>query len=200
VAARCGTGGVCIPKLITMKEDFNSGLSASVWSYVDSFCAVRNGQLQCSSTANTTKYAFITGSGRYDLTDSEIRVELVDAGNQSLASFEAEVVSVCNFPSGSRCLTLLVSNGNATLQLKNGSNYTSLDSVPLSAWRILKLQEQGGTLFFEASTDGGSWAQLGSGPTPFISDFLDVNVTMGCGTFNPESVSSTCSYDNVNTP
>ncbi len=201
VAWRCGSNFTCIPKVSTLKEDFNSGLDASVWDFIHPAMRQSNGQLLAPSLAGSTVYPNIFTSRRFDLTDSEVKVELVDAGNQALATFEAYLVAVCSVPNNDRCLSLLANEGDIFIELKDFNNYSApFGSVRVGTWRHYRMRERAGTLYFEGSLDAGAWTVLTMGATPFISDFREANVWMGAGAYGPEDAGTTATYDNLNVP
>lgn len=200
VAARCASDGVCLPKVETLKDDFNAGLDAGTWSFGDPNCRVIDGRLHASSVAGSGAYPVISSVRRYDFTDSSVSVELVDAGDQSLPTFEAYLGSVCD-PASNRCLSLLANSGSLVVELKDGSNFsTALGPVALGTWRFYRMREAGGTLVLEGSVDGGSHTQLGTTSTPFITDFRDVYLRMGAGAYGAEATATTAVYDHLNLP
>lgn len=201
VGARCGAGGACLAKTSTLKEDFNSGgFDASVWGSISANCTVINQQLHVVTTPATTNYYGIDSKRRFDFLDSELRFELVDAGDQSLNSMQA-FTSVCNYPNGNRCLTFIVSGGNAFIQLSDNGSYPLVAGYyPISARRTYRMRETAGTTYIENLSDAGTWQQLGSAATPLRFEFNDVFVTMGSGTYQPEATASTVVWDNLNTP
>jgi len=201
VAARCAGDGVCIPKLHTFKESFSASFDPAVWSVGHPNCQVVGGRYHVSSVGGSSAYPAIATQRRYDFTDSWVSAELVDAGDQTQPTFEAYLASVCDYASSNRCLALLANEGEMFIELKDGNNYSSIaGTVPIAAWRFYRMREQGGTLYFEGSLDGGSYTQLGSVPTPFIGDFRDVYLWSGAGAYGPEPTGTTAVYDNINLP
>ncbi|MDP1821671.1 MAG: hypothetical protein Q8L48_00430 [Archangium sp.] len=201
VNSRCGAGGVCIQKLAQLKDDFNSGgFDASVWDQVDLSCAVVNQRFQVRTTPASTFYPTIHARQRYDLLDSELRVDLINPGDQTLPSMQA-FAGGCDYATGTRCLQIIVSSGYLIIQLADNATYTTiLGDVPLAGRQSLRMREQTGRLFLEAKDDAGTWAEIESMPTPFRSDFMDMSIDIGAGTYMPEPAASTVIWDNVNLP
>ena len=201
VAARCGTGGVCIPKVSTLKEDFNSGgFDASVWVAVSANCSVVNQQFQVVTQAGPANYFQIVAARRYDLLNSDLRIELADPGNQSLATMEA-LANVCDYTNSNRCISLLANSNEVIIELNNMGAYSNLTGpFPMANLRRYRMREQSGTLFLDVQNDAGTYVTLGSGPTPFGSLLNDTTVSIGAGTYNAEAATSTVIWDNVNTP
>ncbi len=200
VAARCAVDGVCLPKLHTFREPFDS-LDASVWSVADPLVRVQNGQLLASSIANSGNYPAMSTVKRYDFTESSVSIELIDAGDQSLPTFEAYAASVCSVTAMNRCVALLANSGSIAIEQREGSTFSSpAGSATLGTWRFYRMRESAGRIYLEGSTDGGGYTVLGSMMTPFIDDYRDVIVWIGAGAYGPETVSSTAVYDNLNLP
>ena len=201
VEARCGAGAACIQKLALLKEDFNSAaFDASTWFATDPDCSVVNQQFQVNTTPGTTNYSQIASRRRYDLLDSELKLELISAGNQSLSTMQA-LAGGCDFATDTRCAYMVVSGGAVSIQLADNGVYT----VPggyflLAAFRSLRMREDGGTLFLEGRNVDAGWQTLGSSATPFGSQLNDLNITVGAGTYAAEASQTTVIWDNINTP
>lgn len=198
--ARCGSGGVCIPKIATLKEDFDGGLDPLVWTMSDSQSSVVNGQLRITTLPNSPGSAVFTRN-RFDLLDSEVRIELINAGNQNLNPFYTGT-SVCGFPSFNRCLNILINRNQVTLELgDNGtSTYPWGMMHPLGSKRFFRVRESAGTTFFEAADASGAFTVLGQAATPFRLEWLDVDYEIGAGAFQSTTSTSTAIWDNVNLP
>ncbi len=202
VAARCG-GDVCIPKVSALKENFNSGgFDASVWGFVDSTCSVSNGRLQASTVADSGFYGGIFSARRYDLTDSDLRVELASAGNQNLGSMQA-FAQVCHFPGDDPCLSILAQGGTVYVQYgvnAIGSYTAIIGPFPFSNLRHFRMRESASTLYLDLQDDAGTYVNLGSAMTPARTSMQDVTAGFGAGTYQPEATSTTIRWDNINLP
>ncbi len=199
-AARCAADNLCIQKIGTIAEDFSTGFDASVWNPPPAVCTVVNQRYNVSTTAGTTSFPMLRSKRRYDLTDSEVRFELVNAGNQSLATMQA-VAQVCTYPMGNRCLSFIANNNYGFIQLANNNNYTNLvNGSNFVAPARFRIREQAGTLTLARMNDAGTYVQLGSAPTPFANEFTDVALSIGAGTYDIEDAGSTVIWDNINTP
>ncbi len=149
---------------------------------------------------NLNNYRTIHARKRYDFLDSELKIELVDMGNQSLLSMQALGI-VCGFVDQTRCLPLIVGRGEVFIQLSDNATYTGIIGYfPMGGPRSVRMRELSGNLFLDAQTDAGLWQLLGSVPTPYRGVSNDVTVDIGAGTYNPEPSSSTVIWDNVNLP
>jgi hypothetical protein len=201
VGARCGAGAVCIEKLAQLKDDFNSGgFDASIWGSTGPNCSVLNQQFHGTTGPGSINFARIYSRRRYDLIDSELRLELVNAGNQSLATLQA-IAGGCDFATSKRCLNLTVGNGQVYVEMSDNGTYSApLGYFPLGALRMLRLREQAGTLYLEGRNVDAGFLQLGSIPTPLADSWRDMSIGIGAGTYGVEATSSTVVWDNVNTP
>ena len=201
IGARCGAGGVCIEKLVQLKDDFNSGgFDASTWVLPGPNCSVRNQQFHATTGTGGINFARVYSRRRSDLIDSELRLELISAGDQSLATLQA-LAGGCDFATGARCLYLTVGGGQVNLQMGDGTTYTApLGYFALGTFRVLRMREQAGTLYLEARNADAGFQQLGSMPTPLAAAWSDMSIGLGAGTFGSEPTPSTVIWDNLNTP
>ena len=201
VGARCGAGAVCIEKLVQLKDDFNSGdFDAFNWVPTAPNCSVVDQRFHAITAPGAINFARIYSRRRYDLIESELQLELVSAGDQSLATMQA-VAGGCDFSTGTRCLYLNVGSGQVHLQLLNAGTYSApLGYFPLGTLRVFRMRERAGTLFVEARNDDAGFRQLGSIPTPFAASWTDMSIGIGAGTYAAEPASSTVIWDNINTP
>lgn len=100
-----------------------------------------------------------------------------------------------------RCLHLIVGADTVFIQLADNLNYSRLiGSYPLAGRQSLRMREAANKLYLEAKNDAGVWFELGSAPTPFSADFMDMSIAIGAGTCNPQPTASTVIWDNLNTP
>jgi hypothetical protein len=200
VNSRCAID-TCIPKISELKEDFNSGgFDASVWGAVAPNCSVVNNQFQTTTRINNSTYDLITSARRFDLLNSELRIQLVNAGSQPLATLEA-YASICDVAAGNRCVAILGSNNQIQIELNNSGSFSALvGPFPMTNLRNYRMREAGGTMFLEVQNDAGTYIQLGAAATPFPALLQDVRASFGAGTYNMESVTSTVVWDNINVP
>ncbi len=199
-AARCGSGNLCIQKISTLAEDFSTGFDAGLWNTPPNTCTVVNQQYEVVTTPGTTQFPMLRSKRRYDLTDSELRFELVNAGNQSLNTMQA-VAQLCTFPAGNRCFSFIANGNYSFIQFANNSTYSNLvNGSSFTAPARFRMREQAGTLTLARMNDAGVYVQLGSAVTPFGNEFTDVVLTIGAGTYQIEDAGSTVVWDNLNTP
>jgi hypothetical protein len=199
--ARCAGGLACIPKLAVLQEDFNAGFNPDLWASEDATCSVVNGQYDVTTVPNSTTYPAIFSRYRYDLTDSEVRIELVSAGNQSLA-LDAQA-SICDYPSENQCLNIIAEGNQIGLELGNNGMFTYPWGVhPLDGRHKLRIREGAGIVYFEAMNSAGAYEVLGQAMTNGVPRqlWMDVTFDVGAGTYMPESQATTVIWDNVNTP
>ena len=192
---------MCIQKVVQLKDDFNAPtFDTTLWDQISPECRVVNQQYQVSTMANSTNYPSIHSRRRYDLTDSELRLDLVDPGNQTLPTLQA-YAGGCAFPALTRCVQFLVSENKVYVQLNdNGAYSTLIGDFPLLMRRSLRLRESGGTLHLESLGNGGLWTPLGSAPMPYRTDFMDMRIDIGAGAYVAQPSGSTIIWDNLNSP
>jgi hypothetical protein len=83
---------------------------------------------------------------------------------------------------------------------KVGGTRTTVAAVPYdaAAHRWLRLREQAGTLFYEASPDATAWAPLCAIAVPFALNAIQIDIAGGA--WNPVASPGVIVLDNVNTP
>jgi hypothetical protein len=156
-----------------------------------------NQRLEIRPTSNVAQsYGRYASATTYDLTNSEASVELVHrtrTGGQYLAAYvgNRDTGDIVGISAGFRYL-------QPTRQV--AGVYTSLAVVPFDAkaHRWLRLRENVGTLYYEASADGCTWSEIARTPTPF--NLTAVILEIGAGAFAPTSSPGLAVFDNFNVP
>jgi hypothetical protein len=154
-----------------------------------------NNQLQISTTAGASQYNQLQSLTTYDLTDSYAFVEVIDVGNQNLASFEVILNVKLNdnyklyFTANSFQFTArkIIAGVNSAIASIGYNN---------SAMRFWRIRETSGTVYFEYSDTGATWTTLTSLATPFA--MTAVYAEMQVGNYSVEATSSTGTFDNFN--
>lgn len=179
----------------TLKDNFDSqGLSSAKWPSTFGTIAV-DGVLTFRLPASTTGYHGFD-SGVYDLTGSYAAIELVNAGNQALASLEVYPLQI--FKDSNNTMSVLVS-GNVILLRKKVAGVTStVGSATYSAkaHRWVRVRESGGTTFCDTSPDGITWNNLTSLANPWA--VTAVQMEIAAGTWGSEASGSLAVLDNFN--
>lgn len=99
--------------------------------------------------------AVLESVSSYDLTGSGLSAKLVDAGNQSLASFN---VTPCRVHDSSWAWDYywIVQGGNIATSNTYSTSYVA------ATFSYLRIRESGGTIYYDSSTDGITWTNRDS--------------------------------------
>ncbi|HEX6039370.1 hypothetical protein [Longimicrobium sp.] len=141
-------------------------------------------------------YGGYVSARRYDLTGSEVRVELQQVLNPAAGARTYLAVKLNN----QNGLSLVVENG-ALLAVQLVANVTTvLASVTYcpTLHRWLRLRESTGVAYWEASPDGKTWTVLAARPSPLRLD--DVLIEIGAGTDVAAASPGQAVFDRVNLP
>ena len=158
-----------------------------------------NGRLEIRPPGNQTGssyHQYVSGE-TWDLTDSEVRVELVrplvrSANAQTYLKVADDTPNVNNQLS----FTVYRAKLQAGVTLNNVSTLVADRPYDPALHRWLRLREQAGTVFWEVSADGAEWTVLGSrSPHPF--DLTSIKVVVGAGTNAALPAPGTAIFDNV---
>ncbi|WP_420125234.1 hypothetical protein [Longimicrobium sp.] len=147
-----------------------------------------------SEVANT--FGGYTSADRYDLTDSEIRVELV---RPPRAARELAVYLTITLDAA-HAASILVSDGVLYCSQRVAGIITDVETVPYdpAAHRWLRFRERASRLFYETSPDRSRWVQNAVVPVPF--DVSSVLVDLTAGTAAATASPGVAVFDNVNAP
>lgn len=185
-----------VAKTESLTEDFSLPLDPKFWlDWSGGKAVVSGGQLSIS-TATTSGYFGIESIYRYDLTGSFLQCEIVDAGNQSLVSYEPTVELSID---ADNKIYFVINQGTIVAGKAVGGVSSILEQITYNSttMRWVKLREASGTVYWEYSSDGGTWSELYSETAPI--DITKLKVDIFVGTFNNEGVVTTAIFDNVNT-
>lgn len=187
-------------KTSTFQDSFDtSGISGN-WSTSLSADATQvtnpGGCIEISHTA-TIQYNALDTASTYDLTNDSMYIQLVNAGNQTIASHEAIFQVYLN---STNHAWFTASNGNlAAFTLISGTQTQIGSSVTYSNFshRWLRLRESGGTLYWDVSFNGSNWTNLWSAADPFTLTAINPTIQSGC--YNNEASGSFAIFDDFNT-
>jgi hypothetical protein len=177
-------------------ESFNSETFGGRWiNWGGAQCVATDGKLKIDTTTSANYYG-IDSQERLDLTGSELVIEVLDVGNQSLASLEVNPIDL--LLDTDNHLLWLITNGDLGAYKKVAGTLSLVASVTYNATdhRWLRIRESGGTIYWDASPDRSTWTQIGSLATPFaITSLL---LTISIGTWQAEASASSMTCDNLN--
>lgn len=182
---------------IAGKENFQSGtISLSKWNnWGGAQCVAKSDRLEIS-TLLTAVYYGMDSKDSFDLTGSNVSVEVVNVGNQALVSLEVTPIQLQ--VDASNIIFFLIS-GNILYAFKKVAGVqTSVASVAYNSTtqRYLRIRESGGTIYWDYSADRGSWTNLTTLANPFAVTVL--TFTFSAGTYAAEATATTIIYDNLN--
>jgi hypothetical protein len=176
-------------KAHTLTDDFDDGVLATAWSgsYTGSGCAraETGGRALLTVNAGSTSWCGYGTTNGYDLTGDAVMVTLAQAppaSSNTLAYFKLIP------PYGDNALQIEVSWGTIkAVKNVNGSWSGVGQEVPYDAvaHKVLRMREQGGTVYFEASPDGAAWTQIAQLAAPFAVDALMLELGAGQDSTSP---------------
>jgi hypothetical protein len=183
----------------SLTDDFDdNSLDTDAWNnWGGSNVVEQNQRLELSTTASSTNYYGMEGKVRYDLTNSFARVEVLDAGNQSLTSFQFFPL-IAEIDQDNR-LDFQITGGVLYAQ-KTVATTVSSDlahaTFNATTHRYLRIREASGTTYWEYSGDGSNWTSLYSEATPI--DVTRLRAAFIVGTWQAEASATTGIVDNFN--
>jgi hypothetical protein len=131
----------------------------------------------------------------YDLTDSEMRIELARApfGAHGASAYLQARISDANR------VDLVIGGGYLDCDMYIAGVMTRLAKIPYDPvrHRWLRLREQAGTVYWEASADGDEWTTAAS-RSPHPVNLSAVYALFGAGTFGVVAAPGTAVFDNFN--
>jgi hypothetical protein len=186
------------PKVATLTETFDT-LDPSkwtVWQEAGYRVAAISGQLEIDQASWTSEgWGAIDSVIAYDATESEVRVQLVDAGNA--ATQYATLAWIKLRPDSTNSVEIGVNNGQLHAKKELQGTGSSILTVPYSprSMQWLRLREATGMTYWEyASAACGPWYRLYSESDPVL--MTAVRLEIGAGAW-PGAV-GTVLFDNVN--
>ena len=180
-----------------LQDNFNdNSLDTNKWDDSgNSQIAETNSRLEITST-DFSSYIPLRSQSLYILEGSSVSIELVNAGNQSIPSFEAYPIFV--EIDGSNQAGFLVTGGNIKTFKKVAGSFSTPTTTAYNPaiHSFFRLRESAGTLYWEVSSNGSTWVELHSESAPI--DLSAIYLLVMVGTWQFESVTSTATFDNFN--
>ena len=156
-----------------------------------------NLRVECSPVPNTTNsYAGYRTAGRYDLTGSEVRVEVQWVLNNGPSS-ETFLTAERNL---NNLVYIIVEGGVIRAGQRVGGVNLDVGSAPYTPTqhRWWRLRETTGVTYWETSPDGRTWTTLAARPEPISLTWLELAV--GAGTYGPTPNPGSAAFDNFHVP
>ena len=185
-------------KAHTLIDNFNDdSINTALWTVAGTAATETNGRVQIRPPGNQTGYYTYASSVNYDLTESQMRVEVVTASTApGVATGLAASIT------GNDYILIWVRDGYVECMQGVGGVSSILRRVPYdpAAHRWLRLSEWTGTTYWEVSADGRTWTVLHQAPDPILltSVLLELGVRVtalvaapGLGVFDNFNVQGT---------
>jgi len=178
----------------TLTDNFNdNSIDTTKWDYGSDVAEVNN-NLEFTSTLSADS-SNLYSKTTYNLTGSQITIKLVDAGNQSLASWA--FTPLWAYLDGTHSLLFRVKAGNLEVNDIARSNNSPKYSVTYNATnhRYLRIREVSGTIYWDCSADGITWINLFNEANPCAVTALEVDFG---GEWDAEASTTTAKIDDFN--
>jgi hypothetical protein len=183
-------------KAHTLRDNFNdNALDTGKWSLHNTVVET-NKRLEIRLTPHTAQvFNNYTSVATYDLTDSEMRIELVRAPT---GAYGATAYLQATHGNGDR-VTVAIGGGNLSCDYVVAGVSTIVERLPYNAaqHRWIRLRERFGTLLWEVSADGTDW-QVVANRSPHPIDLTAVHALIGAGTFLAVAAPGVAVFDNFN--
>jgi hypothetical protein len=193
-------------KAHTLVDNFNDDTTnATLWTVGDNPTPAAgrirevNGRLEIRPEPNATgtNLNFYGSATTYDLTSSEVRVEVLEALSRSVGTttFLSARINATNE------VYLAIENGGMLVAISEvGGVATVQESIPYDErlHRWLRLRERGGFTYWETSADGTEWVTIARAPNPIT--LTAVTLATGAGTYGAVAYPGFAVLDNFNVP
>jgi hypothetical protein len=142
----------------TLTDNFNdNSIDAAKWTNDDPTQIVEiNNDLELTSIQAGTGWTNLWSKSSYDFTGSSVSIKVVDAGNQSLASWIFVPLLIADTGDTNEKYWLIKAGSIETSQ---GDYDTAYDA---NVHRYLRIREASGTIYWDSSTDGITWTNRDS--------------------------------------
>src|SRR6266436_2384848 len=148
-----------MPLLETLTDNFNdNSIDPAKWVGGGTYVVETNQELEISTTT-ASSYNSLWNAGytySYDLTGSQGTVKIVDAGDQTIVSYEFFPLKLSI--SGGNDIKWLISGGN--IKARNGGTVLASTAYVAATHKYLKIRESAGTTYWDYSSDGLSWTNF----------------------------------------
>lgn len=188
-------------KISTLIENFNDNLfPASFTDNAGSNSTVSGGQLRIAKGGGAA-YQDIISAVAYDLDESSIYIEVVNAGDQANASNEMYPMRLINSADANDTIEWGIFNGILIAFYRvNGSMTTVRNNVSYNSavHKWFRIREASGTVRWEYKTNAGdSWTEYTNVSTPAGVDHTNLKVGLSVGSWDSTS-DTTAIWDNIN--
>jgi hypothetical protein len=189
-----------MPKAVTLVDNFGDNQTDTArWSAFGPVMEVNQRLEIRPPSSGSNVYGGYVSAGSYDLTGSQITVELVRALRSNLDGAET-YLHVKNSAGDHLFFKVQDALFYCTKLAASSTSSTHLAEAPYdpARHRWMRIREQLGTLYFEYSADGCRFELFVGIPTPW--SLTSVVVELAAGTYNPGASPGVAIFDNVNYP
>jgi hypothetical protein len=151
-----------------------------------------NGRIEIRPAIGIHGYSTLLSSLKYDLTDSEVRVEVIQAlepaGCETSLNIALDV---------SKRLLITIRNRTIVFAQQVAGTWATLETLPYDAvaHRWLRLRERMGALYWETSVDGVEWQLCVRNASPFNVAAVLIDISAGG---QPTAWAGVAIFDNFN--
>lgn len=185
----------------TLQDNFDdSTRDDSLWSAFGLGYNETNRELWFESQL-TAQYAGYESRSTYDLTASSIKIEVVYINRSEVINITSlEIFPILVRQNSTNYYSFLINSSGNLLAYKKvagvGATVAST-TFNLNTHKWLRIREDSGTTYWDYSTDGTTWSNLGSEATAITITALSVELQVG--TYAVETTQTTIILDNLNT-
>jgi hypothetical protein len=180
-------GGAPINRVQNLQDNFNdNSLDTTVkWVNWGGLLVTESSQTLRIALGADAEYAGINAKidspPGYSLYDSYALIEVVDAGDVTLGSYEVYPVFLQVFGDEDNVVYWLITNGLKIAYKKVAGADIIVNSSAYNATtdKWFRIRESGGTVFWDTSPDGITWTNAGTSTEPFDLSSLEPNVFVG---------------------
>ncbi|HEX5745381.1 MAG TPA: hypothetical protein VFZ09_04000 [Archangium sp.] len=186
-----------MPKAHELIDDFNDNLTdTSKWTATARGVQEVNQRLECRPETTSPRYAGYSSSARYDLTDSFIQVEVIQALLFTTPTVETMLAARVD---GNNIVYLNAANKSLSCYQGVAGSYTLLARVPYDPelHRWWRLRERTGVLHWEVSANGQDWTSLFNKPAPL--SLTSVTLELMAGSIDVAPLPGVAIFDSLNT-
>lgn len=171
------------------------------WSTPSNRVVVGSGQLSLKNRPGFDSYHGIASNDGYSLVGNSTHVQVINAGDQSEASWE--VVPIQLHPQGdsSKVYEIVITNNTVLVNIVHtGGSPGVVYSTPYvsASMKWFRIRETGGTMSYQYSTDGITWYTMYSHAVYTEIPITNLELNMLVGTWNAIAGETTAIFDNVN--
>lgn len=187
-------------KAETLRDNFDDNSLSASWNATNVDTAVTitetTGQIQIALPNASPRYGTLKSATTYDMTDSYIQSQLVNAGSQT--NMDCSAVGITNGTdtafwnvSGNTVLAHTFIGGVDT---DRGTNFTYSATIH----KFFRIEEKLGTTYFKWSTDGKGWSTHFSIATSSVFTMTAVTLQIQAGFFGAPGTTTIARFDNFN--